>query len=355
MCKLSKRFLVSFEPEQQLFMKFQSAYFDFLANYRLGFSPTGWTNTEIFVNFIEHHFYPHLVSQKILFPVYLFVDNHASHIALESAEICNKYNIILTTLYPNATRIIQPLDRVIFGPFKNEWRKEMEVWRAENKDQDLPLEDFAPLLYKVNQSVVNTSLISKAFEATGLHPLNPEAVNYDLCIGQEHSRSIEDPLMCCDDIQFEVEVTLNRLKQINESLGDNKKNMSTERVLKEIEFLEKKLDNLWQSSVKIINESISGNQGKVTVLRNVTMRPSFQNQNVASELYSKFIYNPPLATILKPHDKAKRVGQRSYKTKLPIIISHGVGLEMLQSIRNEKERATFEKENRKIQRQIKKN
>ncbi|KAG6623433.1 uncharacterized protein IUM83_06371 [Phytophthora cinnamomi] len=52
-------------------------------------------------------------------PVVLIVDNSATHIAPEVAEICVEYSIMFVALPANATHLFQPLDVALFKPYKD--------------------------------------------------------------------------------------------------------------------------------------------------------------------------------------------------------------------------------------------
>ncbi|KAE9007021.1 hypothetical protein PR003_g17921 [Phytophthora rubi] len=52
-------------------------------------------------------------------PVVLIVDNSATHISEEAAQICVEYGIMLVGLPATATRLFQPLDVALFKPFKD--------------------------------------------------------------------------------------------------------------------------------------------------------------------------------------------------------------------------------------------
>jgi hypothetical protein len=73
---------------------------------------------EVFYEYITNIFHPFFVSQGVIFLVVLFVDDHKSHLTYELSVLCNKLKIEIIALYPNATRILQPADVVVFRPVK---------------------------------------------------------------------------------------------------------------------------------------------------------------------------------------------------------------------------------------------
>jgi hypothetical protein len=49
-------------------------------------------------------------------PLIIFVDGHSTHLTYQLRELCSQLGIIWIFLYPNATRLIQPLDAATFRP-----------------------------------------------------------------------------------------------------------------------------------------------------------------------------------------------------------------------------------------------
>jgi len=81
-------------------------------------SDRGWMTCEVFYEYIANIFHPFFVSQGVIFPVMLFVDDHKSHLRFQLSVLCNKLKIEIIALYPNATRILKPADVAVFRPVK---------------------------------------------------------------------------------------------------------------------------------------------------------------------------------------------------------------------------------------------
>lgn len=77
----------------------------------LGKTESGWMTAEAFFSYIANVFYPYLVQNEVTFPVVVFLDGHSSHLS----EFCSNTGIILISLFPNSTHILQPLDVSVFG------------------------------------------------------------------------------------------------------------------------------------------------------------------------------------------------------------------------------------------------
>ena len=80
-------------------------------------SDKGWTSqyhfTEYMLAFAE-------ATENMKKPIVLFVDGHISHQSIEVSKLCEDNEIILYSLPPHASHIVQPLDVGIFKTMKAE-------------------------------------------------------------------------------------------------------------------------------------------------------------------------------------------------------------------------------------------
>nr|CAI5844607.1 unnamed protein product [Callosobruchus analis] len=88
----------------------------------VGRSDNGWMTSETFYQYIANVFYPHLKENIIL-----LLDGHKSHLSYQLGLLCNELQIEVISLYPNATRILQPRDVSIFRPMKEAWRQTIKL------------------------------------------------------------------------------------------------------------------------------------------------------------------------------------------------------------------------------------
>ncbi|CAK1603693.1 unnamed protein product [Parnassius mnemosyne] len=155
----------------------------------IGLSSNGWMNKDLFLQYITNVLHPHLVKENTKFPILLFVDGHKSHINFELSKACKERGIILIALYPNATRILQPADVAAFKPIKSAWKKGVLEWRRENATKNLTKIDFGPILSIVLKKYIDKQIIINGFRACGLYPWNPNAINYQKCLGKNVTQS----------------------------------------------------------------------------------------------------------------------------------------------------------------------
>lgn len=122
-------------------------------------------------------FLPFLLKSEIQRPVILFLDGHMSHYSLHLSKFCREQKIILISLYPNSTHIIQPLDVAVFGPLKSKWKKIVQQWRIDY-NREISKYDVPLALSKIIQNTEMIHNIQAGFLATGLYPFNPNNVDY---------------------------------------------------------------------------------------------------------------------------------------------------------------------------------
>ncbi|KAJ8889393.1 hypothetical protein PR048_008892 [Dryococelus australis] len=135
-------------------------------------SSSGWMTADLFIKVLQH------VQQKTNCssenPILLLLDNHSSHITVESVSFAKDHGIILLTIPPHGSYCMQPLDISVFGPFKAALRvtfndltrslaSQSKVIRAEN------IASLAGVAY-INSFTPKNILSS--FSKTGIWPLS---------------------------------------------------------------------------------------------------------------------------------------------------------------------------------------
>jgi hypothetical protein len=96
---------------------------------------------------------------------------------MEFIEYCVRHRILLMILPPHSTHTLQPLDVVLFKPLSQAYSNELT--NHLHKAQGLmPIKkgDFFPLFWSAWTSSFTESLILKAFEATGIWPMDANVI-----------------------------------------------------------------------------------------------------------------------------------------------------------------------------------
>ena len=105
-------------------------------------------------------------------PQLFILDSHESHEVLELLESSRQNSIHVLTRPSHTTHILQPLDRVVFSPLKHSYQRSCTEYMSEDTSRTINKVSWPPLLRKAWEETMREELLKKAFEATGIVPLN---------------------------------------------------------------------------------------------------------------------------------------------------------------------------------------
>ena len=131
---------------------------------------------EPFHLWLENGFNKSLIKQHVRKPVLLLINGAKCHILIQAREFYRENNIILYTLYPNATHLIQPLDLVLMSIVKTNYRSEVRHWLKENPGVLYDKYLFIQVFKEVWLKSVKVEYMIKGFEESGIYPMNPDAI-----------------------------------------------------------------------------------------------------------------------------------------------------------------------------------
>lgn len=145
---------------------------DDLKNLNISLSESGWTKDGIGRLWFTSTFLPWIGTDR---PQLLVCDGHSSHNNIEFVELARKENIIVIELPSHTSHWTQPLDRSFFKSLKNKWNIEIDNF---NQITGVPVGhgQFFRLFCKAWESATEPSIIVNGFKATGIFPLNPQAI-----------------------------------------------------------------------------------------------------------------------------------------------------------------------------------
>lgn len=230
------------------------------AEWAIGKSEKGWMNAENFYEYITNSFHPWLVSSGIQLPVVLFLDGHSSHLTLHLSKFCSENGIIVVSLYPNATHIIQPLDVSVFRPLKLGWQKTVHSWKMQNIHQHLTKYNFAPLLEQTITNYLSKDALINGFRLCGLHPFSEDAVDYSKC-ANFISENKTDSIQNTTSMQTESHLVYLENKMRPETISAFK-SFFEENKMKKWTGENEELYDLWKS-FKMDHQSTSLSKGEV--------------------------------------------------------------------------------------------
>lgn len=110
------------------------------------------------------------------------MDGHRSHMTQEISKFCDDNGIVLISLLPNSTHILQPADVSVFKPLKAGWVSEVRTWKFENFPKDVTRYTFGSILKLVFDKYATEATIKNGFRKTGLYPFDENNVDFTKCI-----------------------------------------------------------------------------------------------------------------------------------------------------------------------------
>jgi hypothetical protein len=142
-------------------------------------SPTGWTNNDIGLAWLEQVFDRKTKQKARLGQDWhlLILYGHGSYLSMDFIEYCKAHKILLAVFPPHYTHTLQPLDVVCFKPLSTSYSTKLGDYLF--KTQGLlavQKGDFFPLFWSAWESSLTTKLVRKAFKATGICPMNADVV-----------------------------------------------------------------------------------------------------------------------------------------------------------------------------------
>nr|CAI5818620.1 unnamed protein product [Callosobruchus analis]CAI5818751.1 unnamed protein product [Callosobruchus analis] len=151
-------------------------------NWILAKSDSGWMRSDIFYEFVCNEFNKWLDTNNIKKPIILFIDGHKSHMTLPLSQFCQDHGIILYTLPPSSTHIIQPADVSVFKPLKHEWKKRKWQSKPENTNAVVTKINFCSIFQEALEAINMVDCIKNGFRSCGLFPFEPNNIEYTKCV-----------------------------------------------------------------------------------------------------------------------------------------------------------------------------
>jgi hypothetical protein len=96
---------------------------------------------------------------------------------MDFIEYCDRNRILLAVYPPHSTHTLQPLDVVMFKPLSSAYSAQVATFMERSQGLiSMSKRDFYPMFLAAWEASFKKATILKAFEATGLSPLNPEVI-----------------------------------------------------------------------------------------------------------------------------------------------------------------------------------
>jgi hypothetical protein len=137
---------------------------------------SGWSNGEVFQNYLETHFINYAVGKR---PLLLLYDGHRSHISPSIIDWAMENDIILYVLPPHTSHILQPMDVGCFGPFSKLYSYECSKFQRET-GKTVDRYSVSMIACKAYATALSAKNLQAAFKKAGIYPFCPESVDNDL-------------------------------------------------------------------------------------------------------------------------------------------------------------------------------
>ena len=128
---------------------------------------------EAFYFWISNVFVPSLPPKDERQFIMLLVDGHSSHKDFRTSKLCRLENIVLFSLPPHTSHVLQPLDRGFFGPFKSYFRSECAAF-TQKMQSAVNRFSFGRVFSDAFRKTAQNDIIKKAFECSGIWPPNKD-------------------------------------------------------------------------------------------------------------------------------------------------------------------------------------
>lgn len=133
--------------------------------------PSGWIQSDIFVQWLDH--FISIVKPTKDDPVLLLLDGHATHTKnLPLMDKARHNGVIIVSFPPHSTHRLQPLDVSIMGPLSTFYSQEVATWLRNNPGRIVTQFQTGKLFGIAHAKAATLQNAMSGFLKTGICPLN---------------------------------------------------------------------------------------------------------------------------------------------------------------------------------------
>lgn len=181
---------------------------------------SGWSNSEVFKNYLESHLLRYLPERTKEQPVLLLYDGHKSHVSLDLIDWARKEHIILFVLPAHTSHVLQPMDVGCFGPFEKVYNAISHKYMRDHCGATITRNNICPIACKAYVVALSPQNLQAAFSKSGIHPFNPLVVDDSLFLPgsvleqeeEDQPETSENRQECSDDILDSKEQQMKKKK-----------------------------------------------------------------------------------------------------------------------------------------------
>ncbi|KAF2896051.1 hypothetical protein ILUMI_10121 [Ignelater luminosus] len=112
-----------------------------------------WMTTKIFVKLLEH-MQKHTKSSATC-PIILLLDNHETHVSVDAINYARNNGIVLLSFPPHCTHKIQPVDKAVYGPFKQKCKTSFNDYVLSNPEKPITIYDIVNPFHSATRTPIN--------------------------------------------------------------------------------------------------------------------------------------------------------------------------------------------------------
>lgn len=313
---------------------------------------SGWMTTAIFVKLLEHiKNHTHSSPES---PILLLLDNHETHVSVDAINYARGNGIVLLSFPPHCTHRMQPLDKAVYGPFKQRCKVSFNDYLLSNPGKQITIYEVAKLTSEPFLQSFTPKNIINAFSSTGLWPMNRLIFTDDDFLGayatdrpDPQGKENQETTRCLSvydtpSTSSQISMTELDVPTTSKSSSPPLKNEDTE----EITLMMRSLLN------EIVNEVTR--PSKITIFSNICIKPAdikpypkagARKSNKKSRLGKSRIYtSTPEKTRVEEMEANRKAKAKVTGTKKKISIDEGMDIKQDMSITKKKPRKRRPKE-----------
>lgn len=140
-------------------------------------TPSGWSNEDTFFQFMQH--FIKFVKPSKEERVILFIDNHETHLTIESLDLASNAGIIMVTFPPHTSHKLQPLDLTVYGSLKNFYNQAVDSWLVNHPGTTFDIYGVGEVVGKAYPRALTPLSIMNGFRASGIFPFDRDIFTED--------------------------------------------------------------------------------------------------------------------------------------------------------------------------------
>lgn len=137
-----------------------------------GASISGWMKESNFEEFLRHFVSFTKCSKQS--PSLLLLHNHSSYLSVNGLDYAEENGIVMLSFPPHCSHKLQPLDRSVYGPFKEHVNSESESWMMQNPGKSMTIYDIPGLVARAFPVAATPDNIQSGFRVSGIYPFNQD-------------------------------------------------------------------------------------------------------------------------------------------------------------------------------------